>query len=615
MRAIASLRRRVGNVVLRRRYQILAAVDGVIWSIALPLAAFARFDFEWSRVDGSGLLLAVVIAVGIHLTVGFVTGLYLGSSRMASFQEIGWVAMSTGAAVAVLFLTLAINSGEHLVPRGAILAAGAYEIVGALSFRYLVRVLMENRRKTTHPRSGRLLIFGAGNAGEQAVRALREDSEADLLPVAFLDDDPLKRRLRLLGLPIEGGRDAIAATAQKYEAGVLLIAVPSATQDQILSIASIAQNVGLSVRVLPRLEKFLTEPVAVKDIRELTLTDFLSRNEVRLDLEKIASYLENKVVLVTGAGGSIGSQLCETVRDFRPARLLMLDHAENSLHRLQLRLEGQALLALPSLNLIDIRDLDALRSVFGEHRPDVVFHAAAHKHLRFLERHPKEALKTNVFGTENVLKVAIEFGVQRFVNISSDKAANPINVLGLTKRLGERITAHYATQSPGVFISVRFGNVLGSDGSVIPTFREQIVRGEEITVTHPDVTRYFMTIPEAVQLVVEAGALGEDGDVLVLEMGDPVKIVDLAYRLAAEVSPGVLPEIVFSGLREGEKLHEDLVADCDEMLDRPHELLYRGKVPPITPEMLRGLENFDGAALVEKLRFVLAQEVTQASPD
>ncbi len=280
-----------------------------------------------------------------------------------------------------------------------------------------------------------------------------------------------------------------------------------------------------------------------------------------------------------------------------------------------MRLEGRALLTSPDLVLCDIRDLDALRAVFEEHRPDVVFHAAAHKHVTFLERHPAEGLKTNVFGTENVLRVAVEYGIERFVNVSTDKAADPANVLGLTKRLGERLTAHYATRGDGVFISVRFGNVLGSDGSVIPTFREQIARGEAITVTHPEVTRFFMTIPEAVQLVVEAGALGEDGDVLVLEMGEPVKIVDLAYRLAAEVSPGVPPHIVYTGLREGEKLHEDLLSDRDEMLDRPHELLYRGRVPTIPPERLAPLRVLDGEDLVEALYATLEDAAVAAPAD
>ena len=349
-------------------------------------------------------------------------------------------------------------------------------------------MIEENRRQSLNPRANRVLIFGAGDAGHQVVKAIREDPTSDLLPVAFLDDDRARGRLRIAGLTVAGGREAIEAAADKFEAGGLLIAMPSAERGAVLEIADMAQGFGLSVRILPPMDKFLTEPVAFRDIRELTLANFLSRDEIHLDDEMIRGYLSGKTVLVTGAGGSIGSQLCETVRAFGPGRLLMLDHSENGLHALQLRLDGRALLETPDLILADIRELGAIRAVFEEHRPDVVFHAAAHKHVTFLERHPGEGVKTNVFGVENVLRAAVEFGVERFVNISTDKAADPINVLGLTKRIGERLTAHYATEGAGIYMSVCFGNVLGSTGSVIPTFRDQISRGEPITVTHPEVT-------------------------------------------------------------------------------------------------------------------------------
>jgi FlaA1/EpsC-like NDP-sugar epimerase len=467
----------------------------------------------------------------------------------------------------------------------------------------MLRVIEESRRRSAHPRANRVLVFGAGEAGHQAVKAIREDPTSDLLPVAFLDDDPARARLKVAGMPVAGDRGDIAETAKKYEAGGLVIAMPSAERRSVLEIADTAQNLGLSVRILPPMDKFLTEPVAFRDIRELTLADFLSRDEIELDDEKIRGYLSGKIVLVTGAGGSIGAQLCETVRTYGPSRLLMLDHAENSLHALQLRLDGRALLDNPELILADIREIDSLRAVFREHRPDVVFHAAAHKHVTFLERHPIEAVKTNVFGVENVLRAAVESGVERFVNVSTDKAADPINVLGLTKRIGERLTAHYATRGEGVYMSVRFGNVLGSNGSVIPTFRDQIARGEPITVTHPDVTRYFMTIPEAVQLVLQAGAVGHDGDVLVLDMGQPVKIVDLAHRLAAEIDPGSAPTIVYTGLRPGEKLHEVLINEKDEPLDRPHELLLRYRVAAVEPDEVHTFldHTSDPIAAMEKL--------------
>ena len=582
--------------MLRRRYQLMAVVDAVLWLIVLPLATFARFDFDWSRVDAQGFVTAVGIAIVVHLLAGFATGIYLGRRKLASFEEVAWVAATAMFPVVALFGLLWLASGDNPVPRSAILASGAYQVVGALAFRYLVRVVAETRRRTTQPRSERVIVFGAGEAGEEVVRALREDASSDLLPVAFLDDDPAKARLRLLGLRIQGDRSSISEAAAKHQAGIMLIAMPSAPHDTVLALADLAQHAGLAVRVLPSVDKFLTAPVTVKDIRELTLADFLSREEVRLDLDEVAGYLSDKTVLVTGAGGSIGAQLCETIRPFAPKRVVMLDHAENSLHALQMRLEGRALLSDPDLVLADVRDAAAMRAVMQIHRPDVIFHAAAHKHVTFLERHPDEAVKTNVLGTLNVLAAAWDVGVERFVNISTDKAAEPVSVLGVTKRLAERLTAHYGQLGGGVFMSVRFGNVLGSDGSVIPTFREQLAAGEPLTVTHPEVTRYFMTIPEAVRLVVEAGAVGTGGDVLVLEMGEPVKILELAYRVAAEVSPGVRPEVVFTGLRQGEKLHETLFSRHDENLDRPHELLWRFAVPPLDPGFLDSLTATDGSA-------------------
>jgi FlaA1/EpsC-like NDP-sugar epimerase len=597
---------RLGSAVLRNRFALLAVVDAALWAVMLPVAAFIRFEFDWSRVDTRGLVVGAGVAIAVHVAAGFATGVYLGRRKLASFEEVGWVAATAAAAVLALFVIVTIDGGDtFLIPRSAILAAGAYQIVGALAFRYVIRVLSESRRRSSHERTGRLLVFGAGEAGEEAVRALREDPQSDLLPVAFLDDDPAKARLRLAGLPIVGGRRAISDATAKYQADALLIAMPSAPQEAVLEIADIGQHQGLDVKILPRMDRFLTEPVTVKDIRQVTLADFLSREEVRLDLDRIAGYVQDKRVLVTGAGGSIGSQLCETVKQFKPGRLLMLDHAENNLHGLILRLEGRAHLESPDLLLADIRDKEAMRRVFDLHRPEVVFHAAAHKHVTFLERHPAEGVKTNVFGARNLLEAAVEFGVERFVNVSTDKAADPINVLGLTKRLGERLTSYYGTLGDGIYMSVRFGNVLGSDGSVIPTFREQIANGEPITVTDPDVTRYFMTIPEAVQLVVEAGAVGGDSEVLVLEMGEPVKILDLAYRLAAEISPGKPPEVIFTGLRPGEKLHEVLATTHDHKMDQPHEMLWRYRVPPLSSDavdVLAGVEDpAEVIALLEKL--------------
>jgi FlaA1/EpsC-like NDP-sugar epimerase len=319
------------------------------------------------------------------------------------------------------------------------------------------------------------------------------------------------------------------------------------------------------------------------DIRDLELADFLGREVVSIDDDEVRNLIRGRRVMVTGAGGSIGSVLCRTIAQFEPARIIMVDHDENALHRLQLSMEGRALLESEDLVLCDIRDREALRDVFGATRPHIVFHAAAHKHLTFLERFPSEAVKTNVEGTTNVLIAASETGVQRFINISTDKAAEPINVLGKTKRIAERITSHFDTESHGLYMSVRFGNVLGSNGSVIPTFIEQINNNDPVTVTHPEVTRYFMTAQEAVLLVLQAAALGRGGDVLVLDMGVPVSIDALARRLSRIIAPQREPNIVYTGLREGEKLHEVLECHSDMPLDPPHGRLNRYSVPALDP--------------------------------
>ncbi len=538
-------------------------LDATLWLAALSVAVNARLGFSWALVDIPALLIVAFVAIDIHLLTGIIAGLYTGRRRLASFEETVWLAVAASAGTTAAFLVSWLVGDANLVPLSAVLAAGAYQLIGALGVRYTGRLILDLRRPRS-PRDSRMLIFGAGEAGLQTARALLRDAQSDALPVAFLDDDPSKAGLRTQGLRVVGSREHIEAAATTFQADSILIAMPSAPHEALVDVADRAQQAGLKVQVLPRLSQIVEDGIRVRDIREMTLADFLERDEAHLDLGQIAGYLQGKRVLVTGAGGSIGSELCETIRRFNPDRLLMLDHSENNLHRLSLRMHGSGSLDSPDLILADIRDPEALREIFERERPQVVFHAAAHKHVTFLEAFPAEAIKTNVHGTLNVLVAASEVGVERFVNISTDKAADPVNVLGITKRIGERFTAHFAPLSSGVFMSVRFGNVLGSDGSVIPTFREQIMQGRPLTVTHPDATRYFMTIAEAVQLVVQAGAIGQGGDVLVLDMGEPVKIVDLAHRLSAQLKPGLPVNIEFIGLRPGEKLHEVLFSATDK---------------------------------------------------
>ena len=331
--------------------------------------------------------------------------------------------------------------------------------------------------------------------------------------------------------------------------------------------------------VVPGVESLLGDDIEFTDVRPLNERDLLGRHEISTDVDQIAGYLAGKRVLVTGAGGSIGSELSRQIQRFEPAELIMLDRDESALHAVQLSIMGRAMLDDRNLVVADIRERGRLREVFVEHRPQVVFHAAALKHLPLLEMYPEEAIKTNVKGTLDLLEISDEFGVERFVNISTDKAADPSCVLGYTKRIAERLTAQVAAEASGTFLSVRFGNVLGSRGSVLTAFREQIARGGPVTVTHPEITRYFMTVEEAVQLVIQAGAIGRSGEALVLDMGSPVKIADVARRLVAHADRTV--DIVYTGLRPGEKLHEVLLGS-DEVDARPvHPLISHVYVPPL----------------------------------
>ncbi len=370
-------------------------------------------------------------------------------------------------------------------------------------------------------------------------------------------------------MPRRGSRDDLANVARQYGADVLLIAIPSANAAVVSDLDALGKAAGLEVRVLPSTSELLgLMDVDLRDIRELTEADLLGRSEVEVDLDSIRGYITGRRVLVTGAGGSIGSELSRQLHSLKPAELFMLDRDESALHGLQLSIEGKALLDTPNLIVADIRDAERINEIFERHRFDVVFHTAALKHLTLLENHPEEAIKTNVWGTKNLLNAALRHGVYEFVNVSTDKAADPTSMLGASKLLAERLTARAAEQSGLPFVSVRFGNVLGSRGSVLPTFREQIAKGGPVTVTHPEVTRYFMTIPEAVRLVLQAGAIGEPGEIMILDMGEPVKIADLAQQLIDQSGKRI--NIHYPGLRPGEKLHEILVATEETGGTRQH---------------------------------------------
>jgi FlaA1/EpsC-like NDP-sugar epimerase len=367
---------------------------------------------------------------------------------------------------------------------------------------------------------------------------------------------------------------------------------------------------GADFKVVPSVAELFNGTLSAADVRDAKISDLLGRHQVETDLEKIAGYLEGKRVLVTGAGGSIGSELCRQLDRFRPAELMMLDRDESALHAVQLSLRGRALLDDPELILADLRDEVGIKAIFGERRPQVVFHAAALKHLPLLETHPGEAVQSNVWGTQNVLEAAAAVGVERFVNISTDKAANPGSVLGYSKRITERLTAYASSVGAGSYLSVRFGNVLGSRGSVLTAFAAQIAAGGPITVTHPEVTRYFMTVQEAVQLVIQAAALGRGGEALVLEMGRPVRIAQVAKQMADQANSPV--EIVYTGLRAGEKLHEELFGAGEKDVRPLHPLISHVSVPPLSPDRVRGLKPYaEPGEVVQDLTALCAADLPE----
>lgn len=567
---------------------VQAIADVIAWAAAITLAVYIRLDFRPLPSEKAGLLRFVPIAAVVQIVVGLVIGLYRRRWRYGSFDEVKALVATVAVSTGLLWVIDRWHPPEvaSMVPLTGVIGGGFVGLVLMFGVRYAYRLVMEWHRRPSAEGAQRLLIYGAGEPGIQVITTMLRTPTSPYLPVGIVDDNPMKRRLSVMGVSVLGGIADLERIAAQTGSSTLLISDPNYGSDTIGELAAAAQRVGVSVKVVPHVSELYGNAPAIEDIRDVSEVDLLGRHQVQTDIESIASYLTGRRVLVTGAGGSIGSELCRQISKFGPSELLMLDRDESALHAVQLSIEGRALLDSPDVILADIRDRELMRQIFAERRPEVVFHAAALKHLPLLEMYPHEAVKSNIEGTLIVLEAAATSGVDRFVNISTDKAANPVSVLGFSKRIAERLTAHVAQDASGTYLSVRFGNVLGSRGSVLTTFRTQIEAGGPVTVTDPDVTRYFMTVQEAVQLVIQAGAIGEDGEVLVLDMGKPVRIADVAERLAAQ-SPRPV-QIVYTGLRPGEKLHEELFGD-GEVDRRPrHPLISHTPVPPLDPDQVAG---------------------------
>jgi len=585
---------------LTRQLAPQVSIDCLVWAAAMAMAVVMRFEFDVRSVDWVGLILFLPIVFLAQVLAGLWFGLYVGRWRYGSFEEIAAVGKAVVVAVVSLVVLDTLAHHPRLVPLSTPLIGGFIALVFMGAVRYAGRLQRERRKRPSDEAAERIVVVGAGEGGVKVISAMLHDPDSPYVPVALLDDDPMKRNLRIMGVPVEGTRARLAEVAAAHGAKSVLIAIPSAGSSVVGSLSRIVAEAGLHTKVLPATSELFEDRIELGDIRDVTPSDLLGRHEIKTDLASIAGYLTGRKVIVTGAGGSIGSELCRQIHLFAPAELIMVDRDESALHAVKLSIDGRALLDTPDTVLTCIRDREAVYRLMTNCRPDVVFHAAALKHLPLLEQYPGEAFLTNVLGTLNLLEAAAAAGVGRFVNISTDKAADPISVLGYTKRLSERLTAWMAEQADGVFLSVRFGNVLGSRGSVLTSFQAQVAAGGPITVTHPDVTRYFMTVVEAVELVIQAGAIGRSGEALVFDMGEPVRIDDVARFIASRGDRPI--EIVYTGLRPGEKLDEVLLGH-HETDERPlHPLISQVPVPPLHPELLTLIDrNAPRSDLIETL--------------
>ena len=578
-----------------------AGYDAIVWISGLGYAAWITGDIPRSAAARPGLVGVVLVISVLSVLSGLLAGLYRGRHPRGSFDEV----ISVFVAGALMLVPLALLTGTlvdgqrealRTVAGGAIIALPTMALA-----RYVVFTARQGgRRRRRHQKAGgvKVIVFGAADVGTELVRRLLDEPDGTYHPVAILDDDPATRRLRVHGIQVYGDRTKMAEAAAATGATVLVIALTKASGSAISDLTARAEQCGLTPKVVPTTTELISGGARIEGVRDPRISDLLGRRQIRTDVRAIAGHFTGKRILVTGAGGSIGAELCRQLHQFVPAELIMLDRDESALHEIQLTLHGRALLDSDETVLADIRDPRRIREVFEKFRPQIVFHAAALKHLPLLERYPAEAVQSNIFGTQTVLQAAAACGAESFVNISTDKAAEPVSVLGYSKKIAERLTAHMAGQADGGYLSVRFGNVLGSRGSVLGALSAQVKAGGPLTVTHPEVTRYFMTVDEAVQLVLQAAVIGGSGEVLILDMGEPVRIADIARRLAAQSAHRV--DIVYTGLRPGEKLSEDLLG-VDEIDHRPrHPLIRHAQVKPLDPDELSDLVLDDGPDAVRR---------------
>jgi FlaA1/EpsC-like NDP-sugar epimerase len=574
---------------IRNRHWFIC--DITVFAMTPLLALGLRLDGKLNlQEDIFQLGIATILFLVVKLIIFWGVGFYRRYWKYASIEEgIYIVTLMMGVVViqTTLFNLLEMLLGE--LPQSLPILEGILSCIFVILLRFSVRVVerISHRQKISKNRE-RVLIIGAGSAGVSLVEDMQRNPQFGAYPVGFIDDDIKKQNIHLRGIPVLGNRQKISEVIKTLKIHKVIIAMPTVPGQTIRQIVDICQNNGVQPSTLPGIYEILNGRVRVDSVRDMKIEDLLRREPIQTELERVAKFIKNKTVLITGSGGSIGSELCRQILRCHPAKIILIGHGENSVFNIQQELEKLIQILknnhksatdvnIPQIYtfIADIRVQSRLEHAFERFKPDVIFHAAAHKHVPLMELNPAEAITNNVMGTRNLLQVALQYNVEHFVMISTDKAVNPTNVMGASKRVAEMLVLQAAKESGKSYVAVRFGNVLGSRGSVVPTFQKQILAGGPITVTHPDICRYFMTIPEAVQLVLQASVLGRSGEVLMLNMGEPVKIVDLAKELihlsGYEVNKDI--DIVFTGLRPGEKLFEELFIEGEEYEKTEHEKL------------------------------------------
>lgn len=588
------------------RVLFLVIADLVLIAFSSFAALYLRYEFSMTNLVESGFLDSIFryLPAGLCCTVliFWFCRLYNSLWEYAGVEELCRIVI--GAGLSTVAQTLGLLAFSLPFPRSFPFLYFMILCMLTMALRLSYRGLRSLHRPHGHPKK-RTMLIGAGQAGAMLLRELQSSELSENKVVCCIDDNPAKQGQRMRGVPVVGGRREIPAVAKAYQVEEIIFAIPAATAKQRREIVEFCKETPCTLKTLPGLVQLTNGQVSIQKIRKIRIDDLLGRDAVHVDMTGISSHLKGRTILVTGGGGSIGSELCRQIAGYGPKKLIIFDIYENNAYDIQMELRHKH----PELSLEvligSVRDRDRLEQVFSKYRPELVFHAAAHKHVPLMEDSPGEAIKNNIFGTLNTAEMADKYGARRFLLISTDKAVNPTNVMGATKRICEMVIQMVGRQSKTEFVAVRFGNVLGSNGSVIPLFQKQIAEGGPVTVTDPEIIRYFMTIPEAVSLVLQAGTFAKGGEIFILDMGEPVKIDDLARNMIrlSGFEPGTDIEIQYTGLRPGEKLFEELLLDTETCRKTDNNLIYIGKDEPFDVEALR--------AALEELR----QTAKENSPE